>query len=88
MGKPKSGKTYTSKGIHSNVAKKTLNAMRRDNPNKIVNIMAAYWAGKNPWITIENPNKEETNKKFVRVKTNTLYGNPKDRHSYVQTKAV
>lgn len=82
MSKPKSGKSsYTSKGIHSNVSNVTLRDMKqaRYKGDKLLNIFAAYLKGKNPWITIENPNKAETNKRFIKVRTNDHYGNPKNR---------
>lgn len=70
-----------SAGLYPTTNKKLLNRIRREQPEyaKAGNIQQAYWAGKNPWITIQNPNKEETNKKFIRVKANTLYGSPKER---------
>lgn len=81
MAKKGSGKTYTSKGIHSNVSRGTLAAMRRDRDpsEKIINIQKAWLANKNPWVTIENPNKEQTNRRFIRVRANELWGNPKER---------
>jgi hypothetical protein len=81
MAKKSSGKTYTSKGIHSNVSSGTLAGMRRDrNPaDKVINIQKAWLANKNPWVTIENPNKEQKNKPFIRVRANELWGNPKER---------
>lgn len=81
MAKKSSGKTYVSKGIHSNVKASTLSVMKRDqNPaNKAMNIQRAWLLGQNPWITINNPNKEQTNRKFIRVRSNELLGHPKDR---------
>ena len=35
--------------------------------------------GLNPWLTVPNPNTNETNKKFIRVKSEDLWGNPKNR---------
>jgi hypothetical protein len=77
-GKSSSGKTYTSKGENSNVNSKTLNAMRadRDGGEKMLNKQRAWVNGSNPWITMENPNKEQTNKKFIRVRMNDLNGGP------------
>lgn len=81
MGKKSSGKHYTSKGERRNVSRATTTGMKRarDPSEKLINIQTAYWKGQNPWVTIENPNKSETNKRFIRVKTNTLWGNPKER---------
>jgi hypothetical protein len=81
MAKKASGKTYVSKGIHSNVKGSTLAGMRRDrdSSDKVINIQRAWLANKNPWVTIENPNKEQTNRRFIRVRANELWGNPKER---------
>lgn len=52
------------------VNKKLQNAMRREyrnSPNRILNQLKAFRAGKNVVVTIENPNKEETNKRFIKV---------------------
>jgi hypothetical protein len=46
--------------------------------------MSAYLKGRNPWLTVPNPNTNETNKKFIRVKAEDLWGNPKNR-SYRMT---
>jgi len=91
MGKSKGEKSSgnVSKGIHRNVARSVVRATRAARPGyeKMANIMDAYWKGKNPWITIENPNKEETNKRFIRVKSETLYGSPKSRGTYTIPKS-
>ena len=80
MGKKASGKTYTSKGEHRAVSRKTQNAMRKErNPaEKQFNLREAWLKGQNPWITIDNPNKEETNKRKIRVQANVLWGSPKE----------
>jgi hypothetical protein len=76
MSKKSSGKTYTSKGERrSSVSTKT-----KDPGQKMLNLQKAWLKGLNPWITIENPNKNETNKRFIRVRMNdTNLGNPKER---------
>lgn len=81
MAKKASGKTYTSKGLHSNVSRKTLNALRSDDSDRrrVENVQDAYLKGKNPWITIDNPNKNETNKRFIRVRANDVMKHPKER---------
>ena len=71
----------TSNGIHSNVKKSTLNGIKKDrNPSdKIINVQKAWLKGQNPWVTMANPNKEATDKRFIRVKANDLWGSPKER---------
>jgi len=80
-GKGGSGKTYTSKGEHSNVSRSTRSAVRqsKSGADKARDKQLAWLKGQNPWVTIENPNKEETNKRFIRVKANEVWGNPKER---------
>ena len=83
MGK-KGGKSkgFISQGIHRNVAKGTLRAMRADRSEgeKMLNKQRAWLAGKNPWVTIDNTNKEQTNKRKIRVRMNDLMGgSAKDR---------
>jgi hypothetical protein len=81
MGSKASGKNYTSAGVHSNVSRSTLNAMRRDGgqAQKDINIQNAYWKGQNPWVTIDNPNRENTKERKIRVRANELWGSPKER---------
>lgn len=82
MGK-KGGKSsgFISQGERPNVKRNILNAVRRDvTPSqKMEHIMDAYLKGLNPWLTVPNPNTNETNKKFIRVKSEDLWGNPKNR---------
>lgn len=81
MGK-KGGKSkgFISQGIHSNVKRSVLKAMRQDymaSGDRLANQRAAWARGKNVVLTIENPNKNETNKRFIRVKARDLWGSPK-----------
>lgn len=81
-GKSSSGASYSSKGERKNVSGKTLSAIRaeRYDGDKMLDLQRAWEKGQNPWITIENPNKEQTNKKFIRVRMNdTSLGHPKER---------
>jgi hypothetical protein len=81
MANKSSGNKYTSKGERNNVSKSTLLAIKNDRAafEQNVNIQTAYWKGQNPWVTIDNPNKSETNKLKVRVRANDLWGNAKER---------
>lgn len=73
-GKKSSGKHYTSKGERKNVASSLLNGIRseRSGADDMLNKQKAWINGSNPWVTLENPNKEQTNKKFIRVRYNDL----------------
>jgi len=83
MVKKKSKTTYTSKGVHRNVSKSTLRLMKPTDKEKFLNKYEAYLNGKNPWFTIENPNKTETNRKFIRVRAEDWLGSLKDRNPYM-----
>jgi hypothetical protein len=81
-GKKSSGKTYSSKGERSNVSKATLRLMRegKSEGDKLLDKQRAWLKGSNPWVTIDNPNKEQTNKRRIRVRMNDLMrGSAKDR---------
>jgi len=82
MGKKKGGKSsgFISQGIHSNVSAGVKKAMRKEyleSGMRIINQRAAWAKGKNVVLTIENPNKNETNKRFIRVNARDLWGSPK-----------
>lgn len=71
MGK-KGGKSkgFISQGIHSNVSTATRRAVRADymaSADRVINQRKAFDKGKRTMVTIENPNKEQTNKRFIRV---------------------
>ena len=71
MAKGKGGKSSgnVSQGIHSNVSKTIRKEMRRDYLNsqmRVLNQQKALRQGKDIVATIENPNKAETNKPFIR----------------------
>lgn len=69
MGKKTKRAKYTSKGGPSSVNKKTLKAMRADRTEADVMMdkLKVWSRGKRVMVTIPNPNKNETNKRFIRV---------------------
>lgn len=84
MGKKKGGKSsgFISQGIHSNVRKGILTANRREyraSGERLLNQRLAWAKGKNVVLTIENPNKNETNKRYIRVNARDVWGSPKNR---------
>jgi hypothetical protein len=83
MGKKKQRSHQVSKGERSNVANWLINAVKKDlsGAQKMVNIVRAWRDGKNPWVTIENPNQNETNKKYIKVKANHYFGDFKKYNS-------
>ena len=78
MGKKKSRTSQTSNGERNNVSKKVTNALRRDylaneHLARMNNQIQAMKKGKRVMVTIENPNKNETNKRFIRVPGNEVW---------------
>lgn len=79
MGVKKGGKSkgYVSAGTHQNVASGTRKAMRKEyleSGQRIINQIDSYKKGKNVVVTIPNPNKNETNRPFIRVNGKYHFG--------------
>ena len=87
MGKKKLRSKYTSKGERRPTNKKVLNAVRRDVTylEKYANIVEEWRRGKNPWVTIPNPNDNETAKRFIRVKANEHFGDPREAFYFMKS---
>lgn len=65
-----SGKTYTSKGIHSNVKQSILGSIHREymqSGERIMNQLRAFRQRKRVMVTIANPNQNDTARRFIRV---------------------
>lgn len=78
MGKKKSRSTTVSKGERrSVVAGVKLVSQARTELEKGLNKVAAWRAGKNPWVTVPGPGAKEL---FKRVRANALWGDPKRIH--------
>lgn len=70
MGKKKQRAHQVSKGERDSVNRSVVKAIRREymqSSARMDNQLAAFMKGKNVMLTIPNPNKNETNKKFIRV---------------------
>lgn len=63
-GKKASGKNYTSKGER----RSSMKTKNTDPGLRMLNKMAALNMGKDVYFTIDNPNKNETNKRQIRIK--------------------
>ena len=76
MGKKMKRKTYVSKGQRDSVSRSTVKAVKRDTSEltRALNKLAAWKAGKNPWITVKGT---ASNQQFVKVRANSVYGDPK-----------
>lgn len=83
MSAPKSGSKYTSKGERE-ANRKISKAVKRDRSaiDKWTILQKAWLKGKNPWVTVPNPNTSDTRARFVRVRAETEWGDP--RKGYMQ----
>ena len=63
-GKKSSGKNYTSKGERRNVVNGKRKSSDVSHLDTVSNKMKAFKKGKLVWLTVPNPNTNETNKKF------------------------
>ena len=72
MGKKRTRSKVVSKGLRESVSSDLTKAIRRDRPNveKILNKLKHWGKGKRTVVTIANPNKNETNKPFIKVEGN------------------
>ena len=79
MSAPKSKSSYTSKGERRAIAKDVCKAVKRDRSviDKMVMKQKAWLKGQNPWITVPNPNTAATNKRFIRVRAESEWGDPR-----------
>ena len=80
-GKKSSGNNYTSKSERPNTAKSVLKSRRLDYNNtmsQLNNQVKAWRRGKKVMLTIQNPNKKETNKPFIRVNALDVWGPPRE----------
>ena len=87
----KTGKSYTSsKGERYNVSRKVTNSIKKDRTylDTMLLKQKAWLNGRNPWLTIENPNPNETNKKFIRVKALNHWGSPNPKREKEEEKVV
>jgi hypothetical protein len=74
--KGEKSKGYISQGKHRNVSRATRRLMRAavSPGKKLINKRKAWEKGKKVWVSIENPNKSETNRQFIRVSGDDFFG--------------
>jgi|TARA_B100000131_G_C17976499_1_gene556727 hypothetical protein len=78
MGKKKSRAKQVSKGEIGNPAKSRLRHWEDGYASaRITNQMLAFQKGKRVILTIPNPNKNETNKRFIKVPANEVWRSSK-----------
>ena len=79
-GKKSSGKHYVSKGERDSVNRRWVKVARKEHINSVsrdISQLNAYLKLRNVVLTIPNPNKNETNKRFIKVNAREVWGNPK-----------
>lgn len=87
MGKKKLRAKYTSKGIIG-TNKKLSNVLRKERSelDNYANKFRGYLSGKPAYVTIDNPNPKETNKRRIRVSLRDLHGPVKEYMSGTRSK--
>jgi len=79
MGKKRLRKKLTSEGKHSSINRALATKIRAE--QRAIHghgyLIDAWKNLKNPWLTIENPSKEQTNRRFIRVRANSYWGDPR-----------
>ena len=70
--------SYKSLGMFKNVSRKWIKAVKREKTagERIDNQWDAFVKGKNVILTVLNPNKNETHKKFIKVKAKNYWRDP------------
>jgi hypothetical protein len=81
---------YTSKGERRPTDRAIRNALRREKSaiDVILDKQEAWLKGKNPWITIDNPNDKETNKRKIRARANDVWGDYRARFKHPTEKTA
>ena len=78
MGKKRTRSKQVSQGLHCQKPNRLVKERRREwNGSNAQHDakLRAFLAGKNVMLTIPNPNKNETNKKFIRVNAKEVWRN-------------
>ena len=86
MGKKRTRKTVTSKGQRRNIVA-GVKEVRRERSEGVTadNKLKAWRKGQNPWITVPGT---QTNMRFIKVRANAVWGNPKNRSTGIYSKAT
>jgi hypothetical protein len=71
MGKKKGGKS--SGKVSQGLRRSSMKTAIKDPGIRLMNQLKAFRVGKNVVLTIENPNKNETNKRFIRVPASQVW---------------
>ena len=79
MSQQKTKTKYVSKGERKSVNPSVAKAVKRDRSviDKMVAKQKAWLKGQNPWVTVPNENTADTKARFVRVRAETVWGDPR-----------
>jgi hypothetical protein len=79
MSAPKTKTKYVSKGERPSVSSDVCKVVKRDRTliTKLQMKQKAWLKGQNPWLSVPNPNTADTKQKFVRVRANSEWGDPR-----------
>lgn len=80
MGKKRHRSKKTSKGQRPSINRHTVRLVRDSlsEGDKLYNKLMAWRAGKKGWVTVPNPNTNETDKPFIRVTFDRYFGHGRD----------
>lgn len=85
MSAPKTKTKYVSKGERRAVARGVCKAVKRE--RSVIDYWTikqkAWLKGQNPWIVVPNGNTSDTKARFVRVRAETEWGDPR---AYIKMK--
>jgi hypothetical protein len=87
MSGPKTKTKYVSKGERRSIANGVCKAVKRDRTviDYWTTKQKAWLKGQNPWISVPNGNTSDTRARFVRVRAETEWGDPR---AYVKMKTT
>ena len=79
MSAPKTKTKYVSKGERKNVNPSVCKAVKRDRSviETMTNKQKAWLKGQNPWLSVPNPNTADTKARYIRVRANSEWGDPR-----------
>jgi hypothetical protein len=77
VGKKRTRSKVVSKGLRRSIVAGVKEVRQGRSPGEVaMNKRKAWIKGQNPWVTVPGT---QTNKRFVRVRANTVWGDPKRR---------
>lgn len=76
MAKKRKRTKKISKGLRPSISSAVLNYVAAETSftQDILTKAEAWRNGKNPWMTVPNPNPNETNKRFIKIKSDAFFG--------------